>query len=185
MRHKWSIFIFSVGVLFVIASFFIFSKDRLFIPSKTGVQIIDGNADTLSNDQTQIYVEVSGSVNNPGLFSFNNGDRVDDALKKAGGLSVDANTEFVAKNLNKAAKLTDGQKIYIPSKSETVLSAKSNLININESSSKELESLPGIGEVTAKKIIDNRPYSEISDLVNKKIVSSKVYEQIKETISVY
>ena len=90
--------------------------------------------------------------------------------------------------------LSDGQKIYIPKLSETQNSVSvngvstgniSSKININSAGASDLDSLPGIGSVTAQKIIDARPYSAIEDLLNRKIVSQKVFDQIKEKISIY
>lgn len=48
-----------------------------------------------------------------------------------------------------------------------------------------MEELPGIGPVTAKKIIDGRPYGRIEELAEKKIVGQKVWEQIQESVSVW
>lgn len=59
---------------------------------------------------------------------------------------------------------------------------QSTLININSASVEELDTLPGIGAVTSQKIIQNRPYSSIEDLLNKKVVKKNVYEQIKGLI---
>lgn len=59
------------------------------------------------------------------------------------------------------------------------------LININSATSSELDKLPGIGPATAKKIVDNRPYSSIDELSTKKIVNKNVWEQIKDSISTY
>ena len=55
-------------------------------------------------------------------------------------------------------------------------------VNINNASQKELESLPGIGPVTARKIIESRPYSSAEELVEKKIVSQKMLDEIKSLI---
>ena len=95
-----------------------------------------------------------------------------------------------------ATKLADGAKIFIPSVGEAVnggsaLNSSSEgiivgaLININTSSQSQLESLPGIGPVTAQKIIAGRPYGSIEELLSKKIVGSKVFGQIKDKIAVY
>jgi DNA uptake protein ComE-like DNA-binding protein len=56
------------------------------------------------------------------------------------------------------------------------------LVNINSASVGELDMLPGIGKATADKIIGNRPYGSIDELVGKKIVGEKVFEEIKEKI---
>lgn len=59
----------------------------------------------------------------------------------------------------------------------------SNLININSASQTELEALPGVGPKTAIKIIDNRPYAAIADLVSKDVISFKLFDQIKKQIT--
>lgn len=142
--------------------------------------------------KAKILIDVSGAVIKPGVYSLEEGARIKDALILASGLSGEADREWVDKNLNLAQKISDGSKIYIPLKGENLSSATSvgvvqasNLININSASSAELESLSGIGPVTAGKIIDGRPYQSLEDLVKKKIVGSKVFENIKDKISVY
>lgn len=147
-----------------------------------------------------IVVEIAGSVEKPGVYKLTNNSRIDDLLIAAGGLSADAEREWVDKNINRAAKLIDGQKIYIYSQSE-VSSAKktggsldqkvlgsiagfesSTLININTASQSELEKLVGIGPVYAQKIIEQRPYSSLEELVTKNIIPQKTYEKIKTSI---
>lgn len=140
---------------------------------------------------SKIKVDVSGAVNNPGVYGLSEGDRVEDALKMAGGFSSEADPEWVAKSINLASKITDGQKIYIYAKSETSStsstlgsSSVSGKVNINFSSSKELDTLPGVGEVTAGKIISGRPYNSVEDLLNKKVVGKATFEKIKDLVSV-
>lgn len=137
-----------------------------------------------------ITVDVAGSVVNTGVYTLPSGSRMQDALIAAGGLSASADREWVGKVLNLAAKLTDGQKIYIPTKNQNYAevtdgSSNSSSVNINTASQVQLEKLPGIGPVTAQKIIDRRPYSDVSELLSKKVVGKKVFEQIKDRISVY
>ncbi len=109
----------------------------------------------------------------------------------ASGLSQTADRDWVSKNLNLAQKLADGTKIYIPKLGQANAAAvqntsqTNNLININSASLQELDSLPGIGQVTAQKVIDNRPYTSIDDLLSKKIVNQKVFDKLKERISTY
>ena len=138
-----------------------------------------------------IIVDVEGAVVKPGVYSISPNARVKDALIAASGLGNDADREWVAKNLNMAAKVSDGSKIYIPRLGESVQADVSNSgivgntgsISINSSGAQELDSLPGIGPVTAEKIISSRPYGSINDLLDKKVVSEKVFNQIKDKIS--
>jgi len=58
-------------------------------------------------------------------------------------------------------------------------------ININTASQNQLESLWGIGPVTAQNIIEQRPYSTVEELLNKKILKTNVYETNKDKLSVY
>jgi len=138
----------------------------------------------------QIFVDISGAVNSPGVYEFSHDDRIIDAIEKAGGLRDDANIEYIDKNLNKAQNLTDGMKLYFPFEGEEVDSVlgssaenSSGLININSASLSELDSLPGIGPSRAEDIISGRPYSEVNDLLIKKIVGTSVFEQIKDLVT--
>lgn len=142
-----------------------------------------------------LAVDVSGAVEKPGLYRLPVDSRVEDALTLAGGITADAEKTWVEKYLNRSAKLTDGQKIYVPRKEEVpvsqaqvhgaVQSGQSEKTNINTASSTLLEDLPGIGKVTAGKIVNGRPYTKIEELKERKIVTAKVFDQIKEMISVW
>ncbi len=148
------------------------------------------NTDSLMNIINIIKVEIAGEVIKPGVYELKEGSRVNDLLIAGGGLSAKADREWVAKSVNLAQKLTDGAKIYIPAVS-TNWSNLSNLsnspakVNLNTASEAELDKLWGIGEATAKKIIDSRPYSRTETLLEKKIVNKGVWEKIKDEITVY
>lgn len=135
----------------------------------------------------KVVVDVEGAVIKPGVYSLSSKSRTVDALAAAGGLSEDADRDYVEKNINLAKKVSDGLKIYIPRVGEQVLSVASDkngpVMNINSASSSELESLAGVGAVTAQKIIDGRPYSDIEDLLVKKIVSKSTFNKIKDQIA--
>jgi competence protein ComEA len=156
-----------------------------------------------SQGKSEIVVEISGSVEKPGVYRFTEGSRVEDLLVASGGVSVDADRDWVAKYLNKASKLSDGQKIFIPEvgQQSDVLSANNlsgedgsvttdvvsgqRLININTASVSLLESLNGIGPVYAQNIIEQRPYSNTEELDSKKVIPHHVYEKIKDGVTVY
>lgn len=143
-----------------------------------------------------ILVDIEGAVVKPGVYKLPQESRIQDGLITAGGLSVQADREYIAKNFNLATKLIDGAKVYIPKIGEavngmSVLNAASEgvvvvtLININTASESQLDTLSGIGPVTAQKITVGRPYGSINELLDKKIVGSKVFDQIKDKITVY
>lgn len=133
----------------------------------------------------KIKVDVEGAVEKPGIYEVESGSRVGEVLELA-GLSGEADTKWIEMYLNRAEVVKDGMKIFIPDKTNvTNTTYKSDKININTATQAELEELPGIGPVTAGKIITGRPYGRIEELVEKKIVGQKVWEQIKESVSVW
>lgn len=133
----------------------------------------------------KIRVDMAGEVVNPGVYDLDYNSRAIDALEAAGGLASGADLDWVEANLNRAAILRDGQKIYIPTKNNQETITKKQTINLNSANSGELESLPGVGPVLAGKIISGRPYQEVDELLSRKIVGQKVWEQIKELVSVW
>ena len=135
-------------------------------------------------------VHVDGAVLKPGVYELSESARVSDAVSASGGLSDSADMTKV----NLAAKVSDGQKIYVPKIGESDVkgvgvgdagSGSTGLININTASESQLDTLPGIGPVTAQKIIASRPYSTPEELLTKKAVGQSVYEKIKDLVTVY
>lgn len=186
----------ALGILGMI--FFAYGLIGLFAGNKSSENIVfEANSSVKQATEAKtILIDVEGAVVKPGLYKLPQESRIQDGLVAAGGLSAQADREYIAKNINLAIKLTDGAKVFIPIIGEAVsssgvLSASSEgiavgaLININTASESQLDSLPGIGPVTAQKIIVGRPYGSIQELLDKKIVGAKVYSQIKDKISVY
>lgn len=140
-----------------------------------------------------VKVDVSGAVANPGVYSLKIDSRIEEAIKAAGGIASEADPQYLSKYLNLAQKVTDGMKIYVPFEGEPLSGAGqtsggvsgTSVINLNAATLAELDKLPGIGPVSAQKIIDSRPYNSIEELFTKKIVSKAVYEKVKEKVSVY
>ena len=137
-----------------------------------------------------LRVHVSGAVTNAGVYSFRNGDRVEDAVAAAGGFTAEANPD----GINLAARLADGQQVVIPKKgdpptslSNTGAGAPTRKVSINSGSLAELDVLPGIGPVTGQKIIDfrvkNGPFLKLEDLTENKLVPSSTFEKIKDLIT--
>ena len=194
-RYRLIAGIFLLGVILLGLSVLIF-KISSFTAEQPKVEIL-GESDpaTAGSQASFIVVEASGEVQKPGVYKLNAGSRVGDLLTAAGGLSAEADREWVAKNVNMAAKLQDGVKIYIPSKKEMgnekmeagkeAGSEKSEKININTASEAELDTLWGVGPATAKKIVEGRPYQKPEELLEKKIVNKNVWEKIKDKITIY
>lgn len=147
------------------------------------IKIIEPEAESVKAEQ--LVVHVDGAVVNPGVYWLEAGSRIGDLVTKAGGLTGEADSA----RINLAAKVVDGQKVQIAKIGQvsisTVAGAQANgLIGINGASTSQLNSLPGVGDVTSSKIIAGRPYSSIDELKSRKIVSASVFEKIRELISV-
>lgn len=135
----------------------------------------------------RIVIDLEGAVTKPGVYELPNNSRLIDALHQAQGLSDNADRYLVAKTFNLAKRLADEEKVYIPFLEERDLfipdSLSQNLISINGASQTQLELLPAIGPVTAKKIIDGRPYTNLEELLSKKAVGAITYEKIVNLIT--
>jgi competence protein ComEA len=165
--------------------------------SSDKVEVLE-DATVAQDAVSEIVVEVSGEVINPGVYKLSKGARINDALIIAGGFSENADRSWVEKNLNRAAKVGDGTKIYIPKVGQqsgvpsasniegvqTVSSDRgSGLLNINTASQSQLEELPGIGPVYAQSIIEHRPYSTVEELLSKDALKKSTYEKVKDLVS--
>lgn len=143
---------------------------------------------TQNDDNKKVKVDVEGAVERPGIYETANDSRIQDVLITAGGMAPKANRIYVSKNINLAQKVYDGLKIYIPEEVQTVstlgnLSNIGNLVNINTATASQLDTLPGVGEATAKKIISGRPYQNISELIERHLLGQSVYDKIKDLVS--
>jgi competence protein ComEA len=166
------------------------------------------------NTQCSIFIDISGALRTPGVYCFNPGDRVIDAVKKAGGFNTNTSLEYVARSINLSKVLVNNQKIYIPSKEELLCELKpftlkeeeiapqnpeenvtpeeditnnpveNSCVNINTASITELDSLDGIGPSTAQKIIDSRPYNLVSDLLKVSGIGQATYDKFKDNICI-
>lgn len=153
----------------------------------------------------QIVVDVDGAVAHPGLYKLPADSRVQAALAAAGGLSPQADVH----RINRAAKLHDGQKLYVLSQGESTppLAASSGqgcegqactsaeggvagsdaegqgLVNINTANATQLTQLPGVGPAIAQKIIDyrtaNGSFTSVDDLTKVPGIGAAKLAQIK------
>lgn len=152
-----------------------------------------------------LLVDVEGAVRAPGLHSVAPGSRVGDAITAAGGYAARADLGAAAQLLNLAQLLTDGAKIRVPvlgldggmaidsgpghpsAPSDGPSQPGSALIDLNHADQAALESLPGIGPVTAAKVIAARatgPFASLEDVVSRKALSTSVMDKIRALVTV-
>ncbi|WP_262122261.1 helix-hairpin-helix domain-containing protein [Anaerococcus sp. Marseille-Q5996] len=159
------------------------------------IESIDENKAQQSED---IKVHISGQINREGVYEVKEGDRLDDLIKQAGGLSPDADSN----SLNLAMKLEDQMKIYIPNKNEILNENSTNTdqlvskpdsisengkININTASKEELMTLPNIGDKRAQAIIeyrDTKKFETIEEIKNVTGIGEKFYQAMQDLITV-
>ena len=140
--------------------------------------------------EPEIFVDVTGAVNNPGVYTLTGRSRVIDAIKAAGDSAPGADLSTI----NLARVLNDGEQIYVDS---TVINSSgkrvtkkvaSGPININRATASELDSLDGIGPVIAKRIIayrtTNGPFIALEDLLKVSGIGDAKFAQFKEKIRV-
>jgi competence protein ComEA len=106
-----------------------------------------------------LFVNVVGAVRRPGLYRLKDGSRVADAVSRAGGPTPKAQIELV----NLAARVADGEQIVVPrrglaspSASASGGAAATGPVHLNSATLEQLDALPGVGPVTAQKILDYR-----------------------------
>ena len=159
----------------------------------------------IKEEKSKIIIHVSGAVVNEGIVELEEKARVADAIEAAGGVTEDA----YMRDINLASLLEDGMKVYIPTKEEVmqkeensdyiigsnniignnnVESKKSGKVNINTATKEELDTLPGVGESTANKIIsyreENGKFKSIEEIKEVSGIGDSKFEQIKDLIEI-
>lgn len=149
----------------------------------------------LPSPSASVVVYVCGAVRAPGVVRLPAGSRVADALELAGGAT--ARADLTALNL--AARLSDGQQVLVPQAAAAGAPAAAapaagtaasggGLVNINTASVEELDTLQGIGPVTAQKIVDYRTanggFSSIEEIKNVPGIGEAKFAAIRDAITV-
>lgn len=137
-----------------------------------------------------LYVYVCGAVQKPGVVELAEGSRAEAAIAAAGGFTREADEESV----NLAAKVTDEQMLYVPTKEEAEAlrlesqNTQSKQVNINTASEEQLCTLPGIGASRAKDIIAYREahgqFADKEDIMKVSGIKESLYSKISEWITV-
>ena len=194
LEHRKEIIRYGAAVLavLVILCFYVISD------SKEEEELISQNQITSSEEEQSVYtgeviVDICGAVMDEQVVKLPAGSRIEDAIDAAGGLTDKADLT----DINRAQILEDGEKIYIPSEGEKKKENKEKdtsgvtsdgRVNINLATEEELETLDGIGPVTAGKIIQWRTeygnFKSINDLMEVNGIGEKTFAQLKEKITV-
>jgi competence protein ComEA len=140
---------------------------------------------------SSIVVDVVGAVHRPGIYRLPHGARVADALAKAGGITAKAQVELV----NLAAMISDGEQIVVPRRGEAVgggagaalPGSTSGPVHLNSATLEQLDSLPGVGPVTAQKILDYREqhgaFGSVEELDAVPGIGPARLEQLKDLVA--
>lgn len=162
-----------------------------------------------SGKPPKIKVHVKGAVKKPGVYEFNFGERVEDAIKKAGGSLPTADLDAI----NLAAFLKDGEEVYVPDRRLRALEAfneasraaqlgvaascsstkakriMAGKVAINTATAEQLESLPGVGPALAQRIIEYRrqhgPFKSVDELLNVKGIGQKKLEALRPYVKLW
>mgnify|MGYP002655970985 CR=1 FL=1 len=202
---KYSLYIVAgVIIAITISLFFLLGKgegrtEPSVVKGKQEVQVkLEEKQEDAGNGSSSIVVEVKGAVRKPGVYTFRSEDRIEEAIRRAGGFTRKADTI----EINQAAKLEDSMMIYVREKGEadkqplsasTVTSSssrdeKSQGVNVNQADAAELQTINGIGPAKAEAIIayreENGEFQQIEDLRKISGFGEKTVERLKSQLIV-
>ena len=162
------------------------------------------NSSTIEQKEGKIVVYITGQIKKEGVYYLDEGARLFNLIDLAGGLLDTADTD----KINLAQKINDSDKIIIPKKvekteevddetldldsdisipDEDIEDINSDKVNINTASESELKTLNGIGDSTARKIVEYRQtkrFDSIEEIMNVSGIGNAKFESIKENICV-
>ena len=143
----------------------------------------------------RLVVHVVGAVRRPGLYRLRDGSRVADAVSRAGGARRNANLA----GLNLAAPLVDGTQVLVPARAPAVVSGSAagdgtgspavpaQKVSLSTATAEQLDELPGVGPVTAQKILDYRAehgsYRSVDDLDAVPGIGPTRIEQLRDLVT--
>lgn len=128
-------------------------------------------------DHPDVTVVVAGAVARPGSYRLPWGSRVDDLVAAAGGASDEAARDLIAG----ATLLTDGVTVTVPRRTDP---AGDGRVDVNTASLRLLETLPGVGPVTAERIAAARPFDTVDELARVAGIGPVRLEALRPWVSV-
>ena len=148
---------------------------------------------TAAGSPGRLAVHVAGHVRHPGLVRLPAGSRVQDAIRAAGGATAGADLDAV----NLARKLTDGEQVLIPGPGDpppplpagagAAPGAPAAPLDLNTATVEQLDTLPGVGEVTAGRIVAYRsahPFTTVDELLEVPGIGQRRFDQLKDLVTV-
>lgn len=146
-----------------------------------------------ASGSTVVYVDISGAVVSPGVYEVTDKTRLFELIKKAGGLSDNADVDAI----NQAEVVQDGQKIYIPvrggdgqeperGEERSAATSTRHGISLNSASKDELMRIPGVGEVIAERILEYRAskrFKDVKELKEIKGIGDATFEKMKGMVT--
>jgi competence protein ComEA len=141
--------------------------------------------------RARMVVHVVGAVRRPGLYRLDDGARIADAVRRAGGATRRADLSLV----NLAAPIADGSQVVVPRRAPPAASGSEGAdasgpagpIHLNTATVEQLDELPGVGPVTAQKIVDYREqhgaFSSVDDLDAIPGIGPARLEQLRELVA--
>jgi len=139
----------------------------------------------------RVAVHVAGRVRRAGLVRLPAGSRVVDAVRAAGGIAPGADLDAV----NLARRLVDGEQIRVPARGQAVAAPPPGTpaapaagpLDLNTATAEQLDALPGVGEVTAGRIVAYRtahPFTSVDELLEVPGIGQRRFEQLKDLVTV-
>jgi competence protein ComEA len=204
---------FAVAAVLAVAAFVVAASGSSGTVEVSGASSADASTGptTGRSDSGLLVVDVQGAVLRPGVVRLAAGARIGDAIAAAGGYGPRVATERVGQVLNLAALLRDGDQVIVPSRDDagpgsgvgsseagggatggrgtggSATGGGSGPVDLNHATEAELDALPGIGPVTAGKIVAARaeqPFSSVDDLRTRKLVGAALFDRIKALVTV-
>jgi competence protein ComEA len=168
-------------------------------PGATAGPGASGSAAAWPGAPGPLEVHVAGRVKHPGLVTLAAGSRVDDAIRAAGGTTAGADLD----RLNLARRVADGEQILVLGRGEAAPAAgagggaadggggtgagAAGPVDLNTATAEQLEALPGVGEVTAQRIIAYRtqhPFRSVEDLRQVEGIGDRRFESLSKLVTV-
>lgn len=200
LKMNWRKLIPPIAASVLILTFILYTKSHTagvpadsFIPASDGLDPISAD-DRADSSATVIFVDVKGAVEKPGVYKAEDGDRVIDAVARAGGFLPDA----VPDAINHAERLRDEMVIYVPflvqeeageagMSPPPVYGTEDGKVNLNTAEADELMTLPGIGPAKAEAIIAHRteqgPFADPAGLMDVSGIGEKTFAALEDLIT--